>query len=463
MLAFFGNSKSEAGLGEKDGVRGQGESGGGAPTGHLALCAAACVRPHPEKVAKGGEDSHCVRLPSPGSSTGGSLLAVCDGVSGASNQGADSAAYSRRLARCLADAALVADNAAADGTLAAMPQADSLNALAMLTAAHASTRLSGACTACVCVLDGKSKRMSTCNLGDSGWLVLRDGAIIARSSPQQHTFDCPYQLSSAKYVPNTDTPDMADTAVVELQQGDLVLLASDGLWDNTDMASILTLIAQALRSSGGDAAASDFNAARAVCDALTAAAYTNSQDDTFDSPYALAARAAIEAERAKARANNPFSALASAFGQESGGKWQSQGGKWDDISVVAALVVDTGTGAASLSAAREAAATALRVDGSGIASACGDATAESRRLYLGSTEADDAEELAARLAAKAAAKLQEKTAAASAAAASFKAAYTERDTLSMDAAACRTALAKANLPTSGKLDVLRARVLTISA
>jgi hypothetical protein len=84
-------------------------------------------------------------------------------------------------------------------------------------------------------------------------------------------------------------------------------------------------------------------------------------------------------------------------------------------------------------------------------------------LYLGSTEADDAEELAARLAAKAAAKLQEKTAAASAAAASFKAAYTERDTLSMDAAACRTALAKANLPTSGKLDVLRARVLTIPA
>ena len=421
----------------------------------LALCAAACVKPHPEKVAKGGEDSHCVRLPG----GGGGLVAVCDGVSGWSVQGVDTAAYSRRLARCLADAAMVADAARAE----AEGGGDSLNALALLTAAHASTRVSGASTACVCVLDGTSRKMSTCNVGDSGWLLLRGGAIVARSSPQQHVFDCPFQLSSPKYVPNTDTPDMGDCDMVDVQEGDVLLLASDGLWDNADMAEILAVTAAAAaQGAGSDQRTGQYSAAAAVCRALVDLAWTHSVDASYDSPYAQAARRMADAEREAAKASNPFQALATAFGQDPAAKWQTSGGKWDDVTVVAALVCDTDTAAASLTAARDAAAAALRVEG-GVPSACGDATAENRRLLLGATDADEADELAARLAAKAAAKQKEAQASASAAAAAFRPAFAEREVLSMDAAACRKALAAANLPSSGKLDVLRARVLTIQA
>ena len=84
-------------------------------------------------------------------------------------------------------------------------------------------------------------------------------------------------------------------------------------------------------------------------------------------------------------------------------------------------------------------------------------------MLLGLTDADEADELAERLAAKAAAKQKEAAATASAAAASFRPMFAEREVLSMDAAACRKALAAANLPSSGKLDILRARVLTIPA
>jgi serine/threonine protein phosphatase PrpC len=426
----------------------------------LALCAAACVRPHPEKVAKGGEDSHCVRLPAPKQPGGGGLVAVLDGVSGWSVQGVDTAAYSRRLARCLADAALVADTARGE---AGEGSGDSLNALALLTAAHASTRISGASTACVCILDGTAKKMSTCNLGDSGWLLLRGGQIVGRSSPQQHVFDCPYQLSSPKYVPNTDTPDMGDCATVDVEEGDLLLLASDGLWDNADMGEILAVTAAAYeKGAAAEPRTGQYSAAAAVCSALVDVAWAHSQDDKFDSPYALAARKLADAEREASKASNPFAALATAFGQDPASKWQTQGGKWDDVTVVAAVVCDADTAAASLNAARDAAAASLRVEG-GVPSACGDATAESRRMFLGLTDADEADELAERLAAKAAAKQKEAAASASLAAASFRPLFGEREVLSMDAAACRKALAAANLPSSGKLDILRARVLTIPA
>lgn len=32
------------------------------------------------------------------------------------------------------------------------------------------------------------------NLGDSGFLVLRDGDVVFRSRPQQHSFNFPFQL-----------------------------------------------------------------------------------------------------------------------------------------------------------------------------------------------------------------------------------------------------------------------------
>ena len=55
----------------------------------------------------------------------------------------------------------------------------------------------GSSTACIVVLDRRSHRLHTCNLGDSGFLVVRGGEVVHRSSEQQHYFNTPFQLSIA--------------------------------------------------------------------------------------------------------------------------------------------------------------------------------------------------------------------------------------------------------------------------
>lgn len=55
----------------------------------------------------------------------------------------------------------------------------------------------GSSTACIVVLDRRSHRLHTCNLGDSGFLVVRGGEVVHRSNEQQHYFNTPFQLSIA--------------------------------------------------------------------------------------------------------------------------------------------------------------------------------------------------------------------------------------------------------------------------
>lgn len=55
----------------------------------------------------------------------------------------------------------------------------------------------GSSTACIVVLDRRSHRLHTCNLGDSGFLVVRGGEVVHRSDEQQHYFNTPFQLSIA--------------------------------------------------------------------------------------------------------------------------------------------------------------------------------------------------------------------------------------------------------------------------
>ena len=59
-------------------------------------------------------------------------------------------------------------------------------------------------------------------------MILRDGACIYKTREQQHAFNFPYQLG-------TGSKDSAMDAIFDqvlIQEGDVVLLASDGLWDN---------------------------------------------------------------------------------------------------------------------------------------------------------------------------------------------------------------------------------------
>jgi len=120
-------------------------------------------------------------------------------------------------------------------------------------------------------------------------------SFVYKSTEQWHWFDCPYQLGTN----SLDTP--AANAVVdkvELEEGDIVILATDGLPDNlwdTEIADIC--------ASAGEEV-------RGLADKLVNAAWKIAIDPFGESPYM---------ER----------------GIDEG--LSMEGGKYDDISVVTAV------------------------------------------------------------------------------------------------------------------------------
>jgi serine/threonine protein phosphatase PrpC len=109
---------------------------------------------------------------------------------------------------------------------------------------------------------GTKAFLDVANLGDSGVVVLRNASTVMATVPQQHMFNMPYQLYY-------DMPDKADiyslyappahalcNAVVqcicailltqcsELEENDIVIAATDGVFDNLFPADVETLMSR---------------------------------------------------------------------------------------------------------------------------------------------------------------------------------------------------------------------------
>jgi protein phosphatase PTC7 len=180
-----------------------------------------CFLPHPEKAEKGGEDAyfvssnqrfwgrdntpHCAaaRLSSWGhvclnvtqnimANALSMLAGVADGVGSWSDVGVDAGEYSRLL---MAEAKLLAEET----------QPSQLAPRLILKAAHQRTTVRGSSTACILALEGD--HLHSANLGDSGFLIVRNGEVVFQSPQQQHHFNFPYQLGYSGSV--QDSPDRA--------------------------------------------------------------------------------------------------------------------------------------------------------------------------------------------------------------------------------------------------------------
>lgn len=104
--------------------------------------------------------------------------------------------------------------------------------------------LVGSSTACIIVFNRESKILYSANLGDSGFVIIRNNKIVFRSQEQYHYFNAPFQLA---LLPNMndeenlfcDKPQTADIHSFQLIEGDLIVLATDGLWDNLSESHLL--------------------------------------------------------------------------------------------------------------------------------------------------------------------------------------------------------------------------------
>lgn len=224
----------------------------------LKMSSAASMLPHPEKEHRGGEDAYFIH-------NGDYCIGVADGVGGWAEVGVDPGLYSREL---MSHALNLLDDI--DSVHPGVPQS-------ILEEAHAKTRARGSCTACiVCLHDGKAHAS---NLGDSGFLISRDGAVAFISPQQQHEFNFPYQIGSPDSM--SDPPTKADSHVVDLRPGDILIAATDGLFDNVfpDEVAALVHLSRKKGESPGEAAAS-----------LTKYAKSRAVDQKYLSPFAYGAQ-----------------------------------------------------------------------------------------------------------------------------------------------------------------------------
>lgn len=224
---------------------------------------------HPEKDT--GEDAFFIE---------GTSIGVFDGVSGASEtRGVDPRLYSQRLAS--ETCRLVKEYGAASVVKAAIE-------------ASLENDQIGASTACVIGMDNVG-RIFGINLGDSGVRVIRGEKMIFRTKEQQHFFNCPYQLG-------TDSQDglaMGQNIQQKVREGDVVVVASDGLYDNMSDQELVQYVNQV-------------DDPMAMAEQLGDLASTRGVDKSYESPFM------IEAKKA-------------------GVAWE--GGKADDITVVVAKIV----------------------------------------------------------------------------------------------------------------------------
>jgi len=208
----------------------------------------------------------------------------------------------------------------------------------------------GGSTACVGIAhpDGT---LDVANLGDSGFLQLRLNAIHSYSEPQTHAFNTPYQLSlvpphvaarMATYGGQqlSDLPRDADQSLHDMRHGDVIIFATDGVFDNVFNQDILRIASRVMTTSGAwEKTDNDgLRASDALKDFTDPVADQNGKPVTLQSMLATALVGAAKRASVNTRVDGPFAKeVQKYFPQEN---WK--GGKVDDICVVVAVVVEEG-------------------------------------------------------------------------------------------------------------------------
>lgn len=181
----------------------------------LTLVTSSYNVPDPQKAERGGED---------GLFTTANAIGVFDGVSGTMESGIDSGKFAKRLAklvkRCMA----------------------SWNPASILNDIRSSVnqvQLDGMSTLCVAALRGNM--LATINVGDSRVIVVRGGRVIHATKAQSKFFNSPYAVCCDKTVSDFEA---ADVVNLEIMPGDMLVMATDGLWDNVYTEAVLDILAR---------------------------------------------------------------------------------------------------------------------------------------------------------------------------------------------------------------------------
>jgi len=284
-----------------------------------------------------------------GGSDGHVALGIADGVGGWQNQGVNPGLYSHGLCRYMADA------------VSRPTKETDLKPVNLLQIGYDRVKAdksiaAGGSTACVAAALPNGE-LEVANLGDSGFIILSPGKVSFQSEPQTLGFNTPYQLS--KLTPKmeaqraifggsqqiSELPSAADTSHHTLKHGDVVLFASDGVWDNLSATEILQVVFSVMEKKGhwSKPSESGSEGSRAIGEILRSSSQASAPEKDLAGQVAFAVMREAKVLSQNQKRDGPFAKEVHKFypGED------FHGGKVDDIAVLACIAVQDTAGSLS--------------------------------------------------------------------------------------------------------------------
>lgn len=306
------------------------------PVKRLTLKSGVALVPHPARADRqyelpphgGGEDAYFVD-----DEIG--VLGVADGVGGWAARGIDSGHYSRQLMNFAAEEV----------------RAGSVDPLLVLQHAHSRATAEGSATALILSLNQTDGGVRVANLGDCGFVHLRHGEVLFQSPPLEHSFGTPFQLEANPLgdsieasnlgffddLSHGDAPRRAEIfELKDVAAGDVLVVGTDGLFDNAFADDIATLV---LRAESWPFAKKGARLATYAANEIAKHTALWAQDESRVSPYGKKLLTFAESELNKGVENMFPDTLAQLSLQKRlVREGLNKAGKLDDITVVVAVV-----------------------------------------------------------------------------------------------------------------------------
>ncbi|KAK6805423.1 hypothetical protein RDI58_003208 [Solanum bulbocastanum] len=187
----------------------------------LILSSGATLLQYPSKAFAGGHEAYFIAC--------GKWLGVADAVGTWSLEGSDPGVYAQELMQN-------------SESIVSKCNKDSINdPKQVLNLSISKTDSPGSSTVLIAHFDGKALHVA--NIGDSGFIIVRNGSVYRKSSPMLHEFNLPIQIEKGD-----DPSQLLEEYKIELDEGDVIVTATDALFDNLYDQEIVSIVSRSLKA-----------------------------------------------------------------------------------------------------------------------------------------------------------------------------------------------------------------------
>lgn len=180
--------------------------------------------PHYKKIEKGGEDAYFYNE---------NTLIIADGVGSWSTKGIDPSLYPKELVKCVFEEI---------NDIEIIDYEEKIK-FHLQNAISRANKIKGSSTLTLLKFNNISRKLISCHIGDSSYLIARARKngfeMIHLSKDQYHNFNFPYQVGR-----KLDSIDQFIFDEHDLINKDVIICATDGLWDNLSIKVILQTLNQ---------------------------------------------------------------------------------------------------------------------------------------------------------------------------------------------------------------------------